>query len=313
MSGPLVIAHRGASGHRPEHSAAAYRLAFRLGADSVELDVLPTRDGTLVCRHDLELSRTTDVALRPEFTHLRRTVEIEGEQVTGWFVHDFTIDQLRELTCRERWPRKRPASASYDGRYPILTLDELLDLVDGESARWGHPLRVHAEIKHPAFLESVGHFLPDLVEDVRRPHLTWLSFDPVLLRRLRLRGRTDLVQLFDKRPRSRDVAAAADYAAGIGVRRKAVLPREGGRVGTPSDLVAKAHRRGLDVLVWTHRAENEHLPRSLRIGRTDHGHGQAQREASLLFDADIDGLISDFPEIAVAARAGSGHRLPVAR
>lgn len=313
MSGPLVIAHRGASGHRPEHSAAAYRLAFRLGADSVELDVLPTRDGTLVCRHDLELSRTTDVAQRPEFRRLRRTVEIEGEQVTGWFVHDFTIDQLRELTCRERWPRKRPASASYDGRYPILTLDELLDLVDGESARRGHPLRVHAEIKQPAFLESVGHFLPDLVEDVRRPHLTWLSFDPVLLRRLRLRGRTDLVQLFDKSPHSWDVAAAADYAAGIGVRRKAVLPREGGRVGTPSDLVAKAHRRGLDVLVWTHRAENEHLPRSLRIGRTDHGHGQAQREASLLFDAGIDGLISDFPEIAVAARAGSGHRLPVAR
>ncbi|MDQ6641884.1 MAG: glycerophosphodiester phosphodiesterase, partial [Actinomycetota bacterium] len=137
MPAPLVIAHRGASGHRPEHSAAAYRLAYRLDADSVELDLLPSRDGTLVCRHDLELSRTTDVAVRPEFTHLRRTVEIEGQQVTGWFVHDFTVDQLRELTCRERWPRKRASSASYDGRYPILTLDELLGLVDGESARRG--------------------------------------------------------------------------------------------------------------------------------------------------------------------------------
>jgi glycerophosphoryl diester phosphodiesterase len=277
MPGPIVIAHRGASGHRPEHSAGAYRLAYRLGADSVELDVLPTRDGTLVCRHDLELSRTTDVAVRPEFTHLRRTVEIEGESVTGWFVHDFTIDQLRELTCRERWPRKRPGSASYDGRYPVLTLDELLDLVDGESARRGHPLQVHAEIKHPAVLESVGHSMPDLVDDVRRSHLTWLSFDPVVLRRLHLRGRTGLVQLFDKTPRPRHVAAVADYAGAVGVRRKAVLPRENGRVGTPSDLVAKAHRRGLDVLVWTHRAENEHLPRSLRIGDNGHGHGLAQR------------------------------------
>jgi glycerophosphoryl diester phosphodiesterase len=250
--------------------------------------------------------------VRPEFTHLRRTVEIEGKAVTGWFVHDFTIDQLRRLTCRERWPRKRPASASYDGRYPILTLDELLGLVDGESARRGHPLRVHAELKHPAFLESVGQYLPDLVDGVRRPHLSWMSFDPVVLRRLRLRGRTDLVQLFERTPRQRHVAAAADYATGIGVRRKAVLPRERGRVGMPSDLVAKAHRRGLDVLVWTHRAENEHLPRNLRVGRSDHGHGHALREAELLYGAGIDGLISDFPEIAVAA-LGRALQLPVAR
>jgi glycerophosphoryl diester phosphodiesterase len=312
MPGPIVVAHRGASGHRPEHSAGGYRLAYRLGADSVELDVLPARDGTLVCRHDLELSRTTDVAVRPEFAHLRRTVEIEGQPVTGWFVHDFTVEQLRELTCRERWPRKRPGSASYDGRYPVLTLAELLALVDGESARRGQPLRVHVELKHPAFLESVGHSVPDLVDAVRRPHLTWLSFDPVVLRRLHLRGRTDLVQLFDRTPRSRDVAAAADYATGIGVRRKAVLPRDRGRVGVPSGLVAKAHRRGLDVLVWTHRAENEHLPRSLRIGPSDHGHGLARREAELLFDAGIDGLISDFPEIAVAAR-GAAAQLPIAR
>ncbi|MEP6815222.1 MAG: glycerophosphodiester phosphodiesterase family protein [Marmoricola sp.] len=314
--GPIVIGHRGASGHRPEHSAGGYRLAFGLGADSVELDVLPTRDGTLVCRHDLELSRTTDVAMRPEFARLRRTVEIEGEPVTGWFVHDFTIDQLRELSCVERWPRKRPASASYDGQYPVLTLHELLDLVDGESARRGRPLRVHAELKHPAFLESVGLVMPDLVEDVRRPHLTWMSFDPVVLRRLRLRGRTDLVRLFEKTPRSRQIAEAADYAQGIGVRRKAVLPRRRGRVGTPSDVVAKAHRRGLDVLVWTHRAENEHLPKNLRIGKSDHGHGDARREAEMLFDAGVDGLISDFPEIAVAARQGIGsgtRSLPIAR
>ncbi|MGI9156152.1 MAG: glycerophosphodiester phosphodiesterase family protein [Marmoricola sp.] len=315
MSGPIVIAHRGASGHRPEHTAGAYRLAFRLGADSVELDLLPTLDGVLVCRHDLELSRTTDVAVRPELTHLRRTVEIEGRVVTGWFVYDFTVVQLRTLRCRERWPRKRPTSASYDGQYPVLTLQDLLALVDGESARLGRPLRVHAEIKHPAFLESVGQCLPDLVEEVRRPKLSWLSFDPVVLRRLRMRGHNDLVQLFEGRPRSRELSMVADYATGIGVRRKTVLPRDRGRLGKPSKLVAKAHRRGLDVLVWTHRAENEHLPKSLRVGAEAHGHGRAQDEAGLLFAAGIDGLVSDFPDLAVAAltgqRTGAGSGTPI--
>lgn len=302
--GPLVIGHRGASGHRPEHTSAAYRLAFRLGADSVELDLLPTRDGVLVCRHDLELSRTTDVALHPELAHLRRTLELDGEEVTGWFVHDLTLAQLSTLRCRERWPRKRPMSAVYDDRYPVLTFAKLRDLVDRESERQGRQLGIHAELKHPVFLESVGFSLPDLVEGVRRPRLTWMSFDPVVLRRMALRGQGPLVQLFDKTPKNRHLVEAAAYAQAVGVRRKAVLPREGGRVGRPSDLVAKAAKRGLDVLVWTHRAENSHLPRSLRVGSEDHAHGHADVEASLLFEAGVCGLISDFPEIAARARGG---------
>jgi glycerophosphoryl diester phosphodiesterase len=295
MTGPLVIAHRGASGHRPEHTEGGYRLAYRLGADSVELDLLPTRDGVLVCRHDLELSRTTDVASRPEFRHLRRTVEVEGEVQTGWFVHDFLLEELRELRCRERWPRKRAAGATYDGRWSVPTLQEVLDLVDGESARRGTRLRVHAELKHPAFLDDIGLHVPDLVAGYGHPHVTWLSFDPVVLRRLRLRGWDNLVRLHGKAPSGRDVAAAAAYASGIGVRRSAVI-------GT--DLVARAHRRDLDVLVWTHRAENQHLPKHLRIGSSDHAHGHAERAAEELFAAGVDGVITDFPEIADRARPG---------
>lgn len=297
MTGPLVIAHRGASGHRPEHTAGGYRLAYRLGADSVELDVLPTRDGVLVCRHDLELSRTTDVASRPEFRHLRRTVELDGEAQTGWFVHDFTFQELRELRCRERWPRKRAASATYDAIWPVPMLQEVLDLADAESALRGTRLRVHAELKHPAFLDGVGLHVPDLVAGFRRPHVSWLSFDPVVLRRLGLRGWDNLVRLHDKAPTGRQVAEAAVYATGIGVRRRAV-------VGT--DLVGKAHRRGLDVLVWTHRAENQHLPKELRIGDADHAHGHAQRAAEQLFEAGVDGVITDFPEIAERARSSAG-------
>ena len=297
---PQVIAHRGASGHRPENTLAAFERGYRLGADSVEIDLVATRDGELVCRHDLELSRTTDVAKRPEFAHLRRTVELDGEAETGWFVHDFTLAELRELRTRERWSRKRANSASFDLRFPIPTFTEVLDLRDREAARAGTPLGIHVELKSPQRLRDQGLWLPELLDGLNRPDLTWLSFDTEVLVDL---GATRSYRLFHRTPSMRDVAKVADVVAGIGVRRKAVLPRDvAGRVGEPSTLVAKAHKRGLDVLVWTHRAENQHLPSNLRIGSAPHAHGDAAGEAALLFQAGIDGLISDFPEIAAVGR-----------
>ena len=308
--GPRVIAHRGASGHRPEHTRAAYELAFRLGADSVELDLVATRDGEVVCRHDVELSRTTDVAEHPEYAARRRTLWFEGTLTTGWFVHDFTLAELRALRCRERWPRKRPAGAGFDGQEPVMTFAEVLSLVDAESARQGRLLGVHAELKSPAHLARYGLELPQLLAGVDRPGLTWMSFDAEALRAMSAPERS--VRLHLRPPRSRDLARTAEYAAGIGVRRKAVLPRESGQVGRPSRLVEKAHARGLEVLVWTHRAENKHLPASLRVGEDPHGHGRAQLEAELLLQAGIDGLITDFPEVVVRARAAL-PALPVAQ
>jgi glycerophosphoryl diester phosphodiesterase len=299
---PIVIAHRGASGHRPEHTRAAYELAFRLGADSVELDLLATRDGHVVCLHDVELSRTTDVAKRPELAHLRRTLEVDGTVQTGWFVHDLTLAELRELRCRERWPRKRPGSAEHDGREQVPTLDEVLDLVESESARQGRRLGVHAELKSPAHLATQGLVLTDLVAGIDRPGMTWLSFDADALQALAPGRRT--IRLFDATPDSRALSRAAEYASGVGVRRRAVLRRDAdARVIKSTKLVAKARRRGLDVLVWTHRAENRHLPAALRIGEHPDGHGDAAREARLLYEAGVEGLITDFPEIANQARA----------
>lgn len=301
---PQVIAHRGASGHRPEHTLVAYERAFRLGADSVEIDLVATRDGGLVCRHDVELSRTTDVAERPAFAHLRRTLDVDGESVTGWFVHDFTSAELRELRTRERWPRKRPYSAAYDGHWAIPTLDEVIAVRDREAARSGTPLGIHVELKSPQHLRTQGLWLPELVAGVRARDLTWMSFDTESLRSL---GATRSYRLFEQTPSPRELSRTAEYAVGIGVRRRAVLPPDvAGRVGEPSKLVAKAHKRGLDVLVWTHRAENQHLPSNLRIGSSPHQHGDAAGEAALLFGAGIDGLITDFPEIGIVGRA----RLP---
>lgn len=305
---PVVIAHRGASGHRPEHTLASYELAFRLGADTVELDLLATRDGAVVCRHDVELSRTTDVAARPEFAHLRRTVEVDGAPVTDWFVHDFTLAELRELRARERWPKKRPGSASFGDRYGVPTFDDVLEMVRRESARTGVALGIHAELKEVEHLAAHGLWLPELLEGADRPEVTWMAFHGPALRRMSRPERS--VRLFDRTPSPRELARVSEYAAGVAVRRKAIFPRDvDGRVGRPTKLVEKAHRRGLDVLVWSHRAENQHLPVDFRLGTIPNGHGDAVGEAELLYNAGIDGLITDFPELAAVAR----ERLTVAQ
>lgn len=310
LGAPQVIAHRGASGHRPEHTLGAYELAYRLGADSVELDVVATKDGVLVCRHDVGLARTTDVADHPELAHLRRTLEVDGEVLTDWFVHDLTLEEIRQLRARERWGRKRSASATRDGVHQVPTLEEVLALRDAEAARSGVRLGVHVELKSPQHLRvHGGHWLPELVTQLLSgsgspTDLTFLSFDEQALADLEVPRK---VRLYDRTPHPKDLRRLADEVTAIGVRRKAVLPRDvAGRVGEPSKLVAKAHRRGLEVLVWTHRAENQHLPSNLRIGAAPHGHGDAAGEAALLFEAGIDGLITDFPEIAVLGRG----RLP---
>ena len=304
---PAVIAHRGASAHRPEHTLGSYELAFALGADSVELDVVATRDGVLVCSHDVELSATTDVADHRAYADRRRTLEVDGEQLTGWFVHDFDFFELRELRTRERWPRKRMGSAAFDGRWPVPTVEEVLELRDHEAARSGRRLMVHLELKSSQHLRGHGLWLPELVADARidvATDLTWMSFDDEPIRAIDSPRR---YRLFDKTPSPRELGRVSEYADGIGVRRKAVLPKDvAGRVGEPSKLVEKAHRRGLEVLVWTHRPENQHLPSNLRIGSAPHGHGDAAGEAALLFAAGIDGLITDVPDVALAGR----NRLP---
>lgn len=301
---PAVIAHRGASGHRPEHTLAAYELGYRLGADSVELDLIATRDGALICRHDLELSRTTDIAARPEFAHLRRTAEIDGAAATGWFASDFTLAELRELRARERWQRKRRASAAYDGRFGIPTLEDVLELADRESERTGVRLRVHAELKALEHHRSLGLDIPGLIAGraaAARPEVTWFGFEAGGLRRLDVAG--PILRLFDDLPDAADLAATAEFAVGIAVRRKTIHPRGvDGRTGPASDLVSRAGALGLGTFVWTHRAENKHLPADFRIGGSAHGHGDAAGEAAQLFAAGIDGLITDFPEIAAAAR-----------
>jgi glycerophosphoryl diester phosphodiesterase len=292
VTGPLVIAHRGASGHRPEHTALAYRLAWRSGADSVEPDVVSTRDGVLVCRHDLDLARTTDVADRPEFAHRRRRMTVDGVEVDGWFVSDFDLDEVRRLRARERWPHRRPASARYDGHVGVLTLEELLDLRVRESARAGRELGVHIELKHPEVFTALGMPLHEPLLDLLRSRglasalspATVMSFDADVLRLLRRAVDTDLVQLIDRdQPvKRRRLQRIGGYATAVGLHKHHALPAD--RTGRPGPAVGKAFGAGLDVLVWTLRRGT-----SAQTGR--------------LLDMGVDGILTDFPEVAVAARA----------
>jgi glycerophosphoryl diester phosphodiesterase len=317
-----VIAHRGASGHRPEHTALAYRLGYRMGADSVEPDLVATRDGVLICRHDLDLSKTTDIADRPEFADRRSRISINGKVVGGWFTHDFDLAEIRTLQARERWPEKRAGSAKFDGQLGLVTFEELLDICEAESARRGSPLGVHAELKHAHWFESKGLPLGDLVMDVVNARgidkvsgpLTVMSFEPTVLRRLAASSSLELIQLVDTSGMPHDVsgttyrrmcskaglAKIAEYATGIGPSRQLVFPRDRNDVvDKPTNLVRKAHDRGLDVLVWTLRSENRHLPSNLRHGARPRRHGDAEAEVRMFLDAGVDGLLTDFPDVAV--------------
>ena len=308
---PSVVAHRGASGHRPEHTLDAYRTAIRMGVDDIELDLVATRDGVLVARHDLELSTTTDVARRAEFAHLRRTLTVDGEVQRGWFVQDFTLHDLKTLATRERMPGTRPANTAYDGAEGIPTLTEVLAMVGAESSRRGRPVGLLLELKHAAHHDAIGLPLDvPLLRELSRHGLdhAWarvglMSFEAAILRRLAGRTRLPIIQLLEVgdelTPEALD--RIDEYADGIGPHTSLVLPRDGGgAIDAPSDLVRDAHRRGLTVHVWTVRAENRFLPSNLRHGDAPDALGDMAGMVRALLAAGVDGVITDHPEAALA-------------
>jgi len=308
----------------------AYGRAIEQGADFVEPDLVSTKDGVLVCRHENEISGTTDVASRPGFASRRATKTIDGASVTGWFTEDFTLAELRTLRARERLPRLR--GTAFDGQFGIPTFEEVLALVAAANTRperRGRPVGIYPETKHPTYFEELGLPLEKpLLEALRRHGLDRpdapvfiQSFEVGNLRRLAKLTRVPLVQLIDVdggpwdlthgrrahryadmlRPEGlRDIAA---YARGVGVHKSLVVPRDGGgRSLPPTSLVQDAHAAGLLVHVWTLRAENEFLPAELRRGTDPASLGDMAGEAMLFLKAGVDGYFTDYPAIGVAAR-----------
>jgi len=311
---PLLIAHRGASGYRPEHTLAAYALGAARGADAIEPDLVPTRDGHLIARHENEISGTTDVAQHPKFADRRITKVIDGVERTGWFTEDFELAEIRTLCAVERLPRLRPGSAAYNGQFSIPTLEEILTFVRQLEEGNGREIGVYPEIKHPAYFAGLGLDLePRVVDELAvagyrtRSDLAWIqSFEPESLRTLRRLTDLRLVELVDLPEVSRitpnALAEIATYADVLGPHKHLVVPvGEDGALASPTDLVRDAHAVGLKVHPWTVRAENVFLPPALRSSEDDAAHGDLAAEVHALVAAGVDGLFSDHADLAVAA------------
>jgi glycerophosphoryl diester phosphodiesterase len=327
--GPLVFGHRGASGYRPEHTLASYELAIRLGADVIEPDLVTTKDGVLVARHEPEISTTTDVADHPEFAARRTTKSLDGVPTTGWFTEDFTLRELKTLRAKERIPQIRPRNTLYDGRYQVPTLQEVIDLAKQQSRRYGRTIGIAPETKHPTYFREMGLALePALVRTLVRNGLNRpdskvyvQSFEVGNLVALNRVLRVNVVQLTSATGAPYDFVASGDprtyadlitpaglrqvsrYADVLGPEKGQIVPRDAaGALLTPTTLVRDAHRAGLDVVPYTFRNENSFLPLDFRRGTDPAQYGNAFAEYELFFSLGVDGLFSDNPDTAREAR-----------
>jgi len=331
---PLVIGHRGAPGYRPEHSRSSYDLAVRSGVDAVEPDVVVTRDGVLVVRHENEISGTTDVAAHPEYADRRTTKTVDGVELTGWFTEDFTWDELAALRCRERLPKVRPASAAFDDSEPLLRLRDVLDLVRDASAAHGRLIGVVLEVKHATYFGALGWDLAGLIAAELRAAgwadgalpLVVESFESTFLADLRRRGiRADYVYLLEAAGKPFDLvaehgAAAPDYAdaltpagldalasrvEGISVDKRLILaPDALGRPKGPPAFIADAHARGLRVFTWTARPENAFLIGHFRGRGGSSAFRNYEGEWQALTDAGVDGVFVDHADLGVGFFGG---------
>ena len=322
MTKPTIVAHRGASGYLPEHTLAAYELGVRQGADAFEIDVVPTKDGVLIARHENDLSGSTDVATHPAFAARRTTKTVNGHEITGWFSEDFTIEEIKELRCVEPLPGLR--STAHDGRYAVPTLREILDLRASLSVELGRPVGLKLEVKTPEYFTSCR--LP--IEDLLIPELTRagvkeagspvevMTFELHHLRMLRTlsvhAGMVFLVEedldlqvpgeggaTYGDLLTPGGLARVHDTATAIGPGRAVLFPpSDSGALGEPSRLFDRAHEIGLRVDCWTFRAENHYLPTDFRVGQHPATLGDMAGLVAAYVGAGLDTVITDHPDRA---------------
>ena len=313
MAQPLVIAHRGASGYLPEHTLAAYAVAIEMGADFIEPDLVMTKDGVLVARHENEIGATTDVAERAQFAARRTTKKIDGVEVTGWFTEDFTLAELKTLRAKERIPNLRPANARFDGRFEVPTFEEVLRLARAQPRRIG----VYPETKHPSYFASIGLAMEEPLVKLlhangfrgRKARAFIQSFEVGNLKRLAKITEVPLVQLLSDQGKPWDdprtyaelatpagLEEIATYARGIGPHKNLMIPRTAeGALGEPTSLVRDAHAAGLLVHGWTFRAESLFLPKEFRAEGPPPVHGDMVGELKRFLALGMDGFFTDQP------------------
>lgn len=322
---PIVIGHRGCSGERPEHTMASYRRAIEQGADYIEPDLVITKDGVLVCRHENEIGGTTDVAAHAEFADRKAQKTVDGVTADGWWVEDFTLAELKTLRAKERLPQLRPSNVAFDGQEQIPTFAEALALSQQ------HGIGIYPELKHPTFLKNAGlDPVPVFVEAVhagggqRAADKMWVqcfevgalvqlaSMSSIRWRQIQLMsgdgGPADQQRTYRDMITDAGLRGIREYAMGIGVEKAMIIPRDGQNHSlAPTDLIPRAHAAGLKVHAWTFRAENFFLPTELRRGDASapdymRQHGDITQELRAFYAAGVDGVFCDFPGLAVAAR-----------
>ncbi|MFJ5033758.1 glycerophosphodiester phosphodiesterase [Streptomyces sp. NPDC088560] len=329
---PTIIGHRGTSGYRPEHTFGSYDLALDLGADVVEAgDLVPTKDGHLVCRHEPEIGGTTDVADHPEFADRRTTKTLDGVATTGWFTEDFTLAELKTLRAIERIPANRPHNTLYNGRWEIPTFEEVLKWQDEQTRKRGKQVWIYPETKHPTYFRGLGLGLEERVakllakygKDGRNAPVILQSFEPTSIQRLNRLVDNPLVVLLssaDSRPydfveagdprtvadliTAKGLRELAGYAQGIGPTLDLVIPKNAdGTLGEPTTLVRDAHKVGLVLHPYTMRNENPFLPAEYRRGSAADAYGDPFGAFRTYFATGIDGVFTDNADTALLARA----------
>jgi glycerophosphoryl diester phosphodiesterase len=297
MQTPIIIGHRGASGHRPEHTLAGYRLAAEMGADYIEPDLVSTKDGVLIARHENEIGSTTDAAKK--FPDRKRTKTVDGMSITGWFSEDFTLAEIKTLRARERLDFR---SHGWDGQFEVPTFDEVIELAQRLGKELNHPIGIYPETKHPTYFRAIGLPLEDRLLASLDRHGWNTANAPVFvqsfetnLRELRPKTRVKLIQLMEGAiPTDEQLRTIKSYADGIGPNTRLILSAiADGTLLPPTDLVARAHALGLLVHVWTLRSEPVFLSPSY--------HGDPALEFRQFAGLGVDGIFTDFPDAATRA------------
>lgn len=336
VSKPLIIAHRGSAGYLPEHTLAGYELAIDNGADFIEPDLVASKDGVLVARHEPYLggdnadfagADSTNVASHPEFADRKKSAVLDGVPLNGWFAEDFTVAELKTLRANERLPSIRPQSARSNGMFEIPTLQEIIDLVKRKEIQNGRKVGIYLETKHPTYHDSIGLSLEEkLVALLNTNSLTdpgrvfIQSFEVQNLQALNALTDVPLVQLYGEAGRPFDfvvsgntqtydelatasgLAFVASYADAVGPHKGRVIPLVGNALGAATSFVDDAHAQNLLVHPYTFRSENFFLPVDLRSGVDTAACGDYGLEYAAFFAAGIDGLFTDHADHAVQAR-----------
>lgn len=325
----LVIAHRGASALRPEHTLEAYAKAIDDGADAIEPDLVITKDGVLVARHENEISGTTNVADKPEFASRKTSKTIDNQRITGWFTEDFTLAELQTLRARERIPANRPGNTAFNDQFQVPTFQAIIELAQRKSRETGHTVAIYPETKHPSYFASIGlPFDQRLVDQIHASGLRGVnapvfiqSFEVANLKAMRKLTDVRLVQLLGGRGQPEDFRLSGSsqsyadlaspaglkqialYANAIGPEKSMVIGRTAqGVLGQPSALVAQAKAAGLLVHPYTFRPENPFLPSDLRRGEaiSPSARGDMALEIHTFLQTGIDGFFTDDPAVGRA-------------